>query len=159
MKHKHNKNKEVVREVSQAGRFGMVGVLNTTIDFTLYNIFTAVFHIMATPAGLISGSIAMINSFVFNQRFTFRAKKVAPRRVAYFFIITGIGVYAIRPTILTFFTKTWLWPSHLAYDVARMVHLPVSANFVSNNLAFAMVICIVWFYNYLMYKKFVFVES
>lgn len=158
MKHKHNQNKEVVREVSQAGRFGMVGVLNTVIDFTLYNMLTAVFHIMATPAGLISGSVAMVNSFIFNQRFTFRAKQVEPRRIAYFFIITGFGVYVMRPIILTFFTKAWLWPSHLAYDLARTAHLPFSADFVRNNLAFVMVICIVWFYNYIMYKKFVFVK-
>jgi len=159
MKHKQDTKKVVTKEAAQVGRFGIVGILNTLVDIVLYNILFAVFAVPSATAGIISGTLAMINSFIFNQRFTFRTQKVDTKHIVYFFFITGFGIYVIRPVILSFLTKTWLWPSQIVYDVTSALRLPLSAEFDRNNFALAVAIVLVLGYNYIMYKKFVFVKK
>ncbi|MDD3679101.1 MAG: GtrA family protein, partial [Patescibacteria group bacterium] len=48
--------------VKQAGKFGIVGVSNTLIDFGVFNLLTAVFGVYVVIANLFSVSIAIINS-------------------------------------------------------------------------------------------------
>ncbi len=157
-------------EVAQVGRFGLVGILNTAVDFIILNLLVRTilprnevfFTILGKPisgimiAGVISGTIAMINSFVFNQRFTFRAKKVGNREIILFFAITMFGIYAIRPIILNFFSAVWLWPANLAYTIGQVLHLPMDQAFYTDNVALAAAIAIVLVYNYVLYKKLVF---
>ncbi|MCC7288876.1 GtrA family protein [bacterium] len=160
MKHKHDKKDKVIKqEAAQAGRFGLVGILNTLVDIVLYNVLIMLFLIPAGAAGVVSGTVAMVNSFIFNQRFTFRVQKVSRARIITFFAITGFGIYVIRPIVLTFFTKTWLWPSQIVYDVTSFLRLPFSAEFDRDNFALAVAILLVLTYNYITYKKFVFTKS
>ncbi len=143
----------------EVGRFGLVGVLNTLLDIVLVNILTQIFGVALIAAGLISGTVAMINSFIFNQRFTFKVRKVSPARTLYFFAITMFGLYVIRPLILQFFTKQWLSPGELVYSVTSALHLPFSHSFDVNNFALAMAIIVVLGYNFIMYRKFVFIKD
>jgi len=161
-------------EVRQVGRFGLVGIANTVLDFVVYNLLLRFLlnpdqiyahlgvstHSVAISgvvlAGIISGTIAMINSFIFNQRYTFRTRHTSGAKIAAFFVITAFGVYVIRPLITSFLTKSWLWPSRTVYTITHALHLPLTARFDTNNLALAVSIFIVLFYNYVMYKKFIF---
>lgn len=143
----------------QAGRFGLVGVLNTLVDVVIVNILTHFLGLDLVLSGIISGTVAMINSFVFNQRFTFKVHKTTPTRVLYFFAITMFGLYVIRPLILQFFTKQWLTPGEFVYSVTSSLSLPFSRSFDINNFALAMAILVVLVYNFLMYRKFVFVDK
>lgn len=157
-------------EVAQVGRFGLVGLLNTAVDFIVLNLLvrtvlprSEVFFVLFGKevtglmiAGVISGTIAMINSFIFNQRFTFKAKKVGQREIVLFFVITMFGLYVIRPVILDFFSEIWLWPANLAYSIGQLLHLPMDMAFYIDNVALAGAIAVVLVYNYLAYKKFVF---
>lgn len=143
-------------QIAQVGRFGLVGVLNTIIDVAVFNILAVLFYLRPDVAGVISGSVAMINSLVFNQRFTFRVKHVGKERIVYFFVITIFGLYVIRPLVINFFTKLWLGPAGLTYQATSLLHLPFTREFDTRNLALAAAIVIVLFYNYIMYKKFVF---
>jgi len=164
-------------EVKQVGRFGLVGILNTLIDIVVLNILAvtilpktlvvATFTVFGVEliitglvlAGLISGTIAMINSFVFNMRFTFKRQEIDTRHVVYFFLITMFGIYIIRPIILKLLTDVWLWPSQLAYSITNGVGLPFSQDFDQRNLALAVAILVVLVFNYLMYKNFVFKKN
>lgn len=143
----------------EAGRFGMVGVLNTLLDIVLVNVLTQFAGLDLVLAGIISGTAAMINSFVFNQRFTFKVKKVGPVQTFSFFAITMFGLYVIRPLILQFFTKQWLSPGELVYSVTSALNLPFSRSFDVNNFALGMAILAVLVYNFVMYRKFVFVQE
>jgi putative flippase GtrA len=143
----------------QVGRFGLVGILNTLVDVVLVNVLTQIVGLDLVLSGIISGTVAMINSFVFNQRFTFKVHKTTPTRVFYFFAITMFGLYVIRPLILQFFTKQWLTPGEFVYSVTSSLSLPFSRSFDINNFALAMAILVVLAYNFLMYRKFVFTEG
>lgn len=161
-------------EVAQVGRFGLVGILNTVVDFVLLNLLVMTIlpktleltsinlfgiEVVITGvvvAGLISGTAAMINSYVFNMRFTFRKKHVDSKHTILFFAITIFGLYIIRPIVLKIFTDTWVWPADVAYYITSSLKLPLSRDFDERNLALMVAILIVLVYNYLMYKKFVF---
>ena len=60
-------------------KFGVVGVINTIIDYVLFQIFIAVFDIRAAVfiflASCVSSGIAMINSFILNKKWTFEDKE------------------------------------------------------------------------------------
>ena len=168
------KNNHEHSEVRQVGRFGLVGILNTLVDFIVLNILAStilpkslvlgtitVFGISYTingliVAGIISGTIAMINSFIFNMFYTFKARNVDALHAAYFFILTFIGVYVFRPILLKFFTDVWPWPINIAYKITSLLHLPFSETFVERNIALAATIMLVLVYNYLAYKYIVF---
>ena len=152
-------SKKTSKQLGQIGRFGLVGVLNTLVDVIISNILILLFGLGVVAAGLISGTIAMINSYIFNQRFTFKTRKVSPVRTVYFFTITVFGLYIIRPLVLKLFVEQWLWPADFAYRITSVLHLPLSRKFDGDNLALAIAIIIVLGYNYIMYKKFVFVEE
>lgn len=172
---KENKRTEV--EVKQVGRFGLVGILNTLVDFVILNIlvvtilpkgsvlFTVTLFGISIAitgiiiAGLISGTIAMINSYIFNMRFTFRKRHIDTRHTVYFFVITIGGLYIIRPIILKIFTDVWVWPSQFAYYITSGLHLPLSRDFDERNLALMAAVTVVLVYNYLMYKYFVFSDE
>lgn len=165
------------KEVAQVGRFGLVGISNTIVDFVLLNLlvmtilpknlelfsFTILgINIVVTGiivAGIISGTAAMINSYIFNMRFTFRKKEVNTKHTVYFFLITIFGLYFIRPIILKIFTDTWVWPADVAYYITSTLKLPLSRDFDERNLALMVAVLIVLAYNYLMYKKFVFSDE
>lgn len=142
----------------EVGRFGLVGIFNTILDIVLVNVLVVV-GLELVLAGIISGTVAMINSFIFNQRFTFKVKKVTPVQTLYFFAITMFGLYVIRPLILQFFTKQWLSPGELVYGVTSALHLPFSHSFDVNNFALVVAIVVVLGYNFTMYRKFVFVQE
>lgn len=171
---KSKKEQNNHNEVRQVGRFGLVGVLNTVVDFVILNVLSAtilpkslvlgsitIFGINYTItglilAGVISGTIAMINSFVFNMHYTFKARSVDALHASYFFILTFIGVYAFRPVLLKFYTDIWPWPVNLAYKISTWLHLPFSEAFVERNVALAATIMVVLVYNYIAYKYIVF---
>lgn len=147
-------------EIKQVGRFGLVGILNTLVDFVVYN--GLLFLLPAVPivwAGIISGTAAMINSFIFNKNFTFKTKKLSTKKLVMFFVITAAGLYIVRPAILYVFTNYWLWPSQLLYSMTTALRLPFSQEFDTRNLALVAAIAVVLIYNYLFYKYYVFNEK
>lgn len=172
MKQQHAK-----AEAFRVGRFGLVGIMNTVVDIVVLNVLAVtvlpkslviaqftINGILVTITGLmvagaISGTLAMVNSLIFNARFTFRTRHVSTRHIVYFFLITMFGLYVIRPIILKVFTDIWVWPADITYRVTSAVGLPFSRDFDERNLALFAAIAVVLVYNYLMYKKFVFVDE
>ena len=147
-------------EIKQVGRFGLVGILNTAVDFAVYNgLLFLLPTVPAVWAGIISGTVAMINSFVFNKNFTFKTKKLPTDKLVMFFIITAAGLYIIRPIIIYGLTSYWLWPSQVLYNITSALNLPFSQEFDTRNLALVAAIAIVLVYNYLLYKYYIFNEK
>ncbi len=141
-------------EIKQVGRFGLVGILNTVIDFVIFNLLRLLLPVAI--AGVLSGTVAMINSYIFNQRFTFRTKQVSTQRMVAFFALTAFGLYVIRPAVIYLFTGWWLWPASTAYNISHALGLPFTLEFVTDNAGLVAAIAVVLCYNYFTYKKLVF---
>ena len=97
----------------QVGRFGVVGLANTLLDFVLFQLLTKLFgipigHVWIAKA--ISGTVALAVSFYLNRSWVFRAGggwRPETAQAVRFVVATAIGVYAIQ-TPLTQLFATWL---------------------------------------------------
>ena len=123
----------------------MVGGLNTLIDFGI--LFTLVaLGLPAIASNFVSTSAAMVFSFFVNKSYTFKDnKKSTGKHVVYFLIITIFGMWVIQPVIIESVTL-------LLQPLLKTSFLVL---FIGKGLATAA--SLTW--NYLMYRKFVFVKS
>lgn len=82
-------------------RFGVVGVVNTSVDLAGYVSLV----LAGTPtflANLISTSVGMTVSFALNRSFTFRARSGALRaQIPLFFLCTASGLWVVQPLAIT----------------------------------------------------------
>ena len=83
------------RGVRQFIKFGLVGVLSTIIDwgiFYLLNLFFGVYYLLAK---VISFSVAVINSYIWNRNWTFRSQDTGKTKEFTKFLIValvGLGI-------------------------------------------------------------------
>jgi putative flippase GtrA len=146
-------------EVKQVGKFGIVGILNTVLDFAIYNIlhFGAGFGLI--PANIISTTCAMAFSFVANKRLVFKHRHGSmARQAGIFFAVTAFGLYVLQNGTITLLTEVWPWPLHLMVQIGHFIGL--QAIFpdvvVVNNGAKAIATLVSLTWNYVLYKKVVF---
>lgn len=124
-------------------RFLLVGGMNFLIDTGILLFLTYVgFGIFL--GNLISTSIALASSFLFNRRFTFRAGGAKPMwlQAVQFLGVTLFGLWVLQPPIITFISQ-------------QVTHLELSSqlNLLIGKVA-ATVVTLVW--NYFLYSRFVF---
>ncbi len=73
-------------------KYGLVGWLNFFIDIGLTNILVLLFHWPETWAGYVGIAGTLMNSFIVNRQWTFRAKRGNLRAQAVrFLVVNGIG--------------------------------------------------------------------
>ena len=152
------KNK-LSRETKQVGKFGLVGILNTLIDFGIFNALTVYGTLPIILANVVSTTVAMSFSFVANKQFVFGSKsKDTLRQAALFLVVTAVGLYVLQNGIIYALTELWRWPLELGYDLVSAIGLggAFSEEFVTKNGAKAIgtVFSMVW--NYVLYKRIVF---
>jgi putative flippase GtrA len=148
-----------VAEIKRVGKFGLVGALNTIIDFTLYNLLHFWLGFGLIQANVVSTSTAMVFSFFTNKRLVFnRGEGSVPRQAVVFFVATAFGLYVLQNGVIIFLTEVWTTPIHLVVSVVHLLGLDkaLSDTFVINNgvKAVATVVSMTW--NYIIYKKVVF---
>jgi putative flippase GtrA len=163
LKHKHMsgktaKNKRVAHEATTVGKFGVVGVLNTLIDFTIFNALQKFLFWAPIPANVVSTTVAMGFSFFANKQVVFEKKGGSLLKQALIFVpVTAFGLYVIQNAIIFFFVHAWPWPMHLVIQIVRTIGFHwFSDNFFINNGAKAMATIASLIWNYIMYKKVVF---
>lgn len=160
-------NKKTI--IKEASRFGLVGIINTLIDFAIATIIAGIlggatifinvsgFTITGVIIGsVLGGCIAMINSFILNRRFTFKAHDGGLRQAVLFFAITGFGLIVLRPVIIHMFTDWWKAPVDLAHFIIQVIGLNLSYETVFELVGAAVGIVFIWPYNFFLYKKVVF---
>jgi len=150
----------MAQAVAQAGKFGLVGLSSTIIDFALLNLGHNVFGLGLIQANLISTTVAMIFSFSLNRKYVFGAHEGSVWRQGLMFVlVTAFGLYVIQSLIIHTLTVTWLGPVHLAIGMVGFIGLGrvLSDNLVITNTTklIATVFSLVW--NYIFYKKVVFI--
>lgn len=146
--------------IERIAKFGLIGVLNTTIDFVIFNILSSKkVGWGKIPANIVSTTCAMIFSYIFNKSYVFDAAggNVA-LQVAMFFAITMFGLYVIQNVVIWFLTEVWTLIPDIAFRIVRLIHLDkiFKKDFVYKNSAkvIATLFSLTW--NFLMYSNFVF---
>jgi putative flippase GtrA len=145
---------------NSVARFGLVGILNTLVDFVIFNILTNKrIGLGKIPANLISTSVAMVVSFSLNRGFVFKATggNVFVQGLE-FFVVTAFGLYVLQNLVIWFLLDVWEWPVELAWKVAQLTRLDkaLSHEFVRKNSAKAAATLVSLTWNYLMFSFIVF---
>lgn len=152
------------REVAQVGRFGIIGIVNTLIDFSILNIITRVTVLPIYLANIPATTVAMLFSFFANRYYVFTsASKSKPlwRQALEFFPITAFGLYVIQGSIIYFFEFVWTAPVDVLVNIVHWIGLNgvFDDQFVRTNSVkiVATLASLTW--NYIMYKKVVFKQD
>ncbi len=148
----------VVSETKQMGRFGLIGIINTTIDFGLFNIFISIVGLPIIAANVGSTSVAMTFSFLANRSFVFRSRTRSSFKQALVFIsVTAFSVYVLQNTVLYFFSQIYPDPLQALHQLFKpLIGSFISLDFAVNNGAKALAVGFGMVWNYLWYKKVVF---
>ena len=77
----------------QVARFAVVGVLNTIVDYGLFNLLGYGLHVSLVLAQAIGVTAGIVNSFLLNKLWTFRSRGWGDwrRELTAFLLVSGIG--------------------------------------------------------------------
>ncbi|MFP3672199.1 GtrA family protein [Bacillus sp. SIMBA_031] len=117
-------------KVKTAGRFCTVGVGNTLIDFGVFFLLAAC-HVPYLPAQICSYSAGIINSYVWNRKWTFRVKRKADEKEIMRFVMINLAASGITFLLLYAFQKGGcsLLVSKFAATIGGMM-----MNFIGNRI-------------------------
>ena len=73
-------------------KFGLVGVMNTGVDWLSFAVLIEVLSVEARIAQVIAQSLAVINSYLVNKRWTFKDNKTHSKSVFKFIAIQGTSL-------------------------------------------------------------------
>jgi len=153
--------KNLIKKHAEKFRFAIVGLVVTAIDFVILFTLVNVFGFQHIPSNIISTSVAMVFSFFINKSYTFRANDISKKRIVYFIIITLFGLWVIQTIIIDWvggLLGIWFINSQPINWFGGLLGPWFKKNivlFLGKGLATAS--SLVW--NYLMYRKFVFVNK
>lgn len=161
------KTKSGDKIIKQGAKFGLVGISNAVIDYSLYIGLSALLAVPLDKVYLVkyfSGSCAMINSFYWNRRWTFRSKAGIGRSGIRFLVTTIISVWAIHPGIVWLFTATnpgvafgsfWFTVADLL-GIVGLLPQTFTETFVIKTVAFCMGVLGGAVWNFTLYKLWAF---
>jgi putative flippase GtrA len=153
--------KNLIKKFAEQIRFAIVGIAATAIDWII--LFTLVaFGSPSLPSNFVSTSVAMVFSFFTNKSFTFKAKNITKRHMVYFIIITIIGMWVIQPIIIggvTAILGSWFTDSSAVRWISDTLGAWFKAKYLVLFLAKGLATAASLTWNYLMYRKFVFVKQ
>ncbi|MBB1555895.1 GtrA family protein [Candidatus Saccharibacteria bacterium] len=134
-----------MKNKSQLIRFGLIGVINTALDFGLLFILKSI-GLMATTANIFSTSIAFVFSFFANKKYTFRSSGTnIVREMILFVAVTLFGLWVLQTGVI------WLVLPHLS-KLLRSSEMGLLATKL-----IATAVSMTW--NYILYDKLVFKKS
>jgi len=134
-----------MKNKSQLIRFGLIGIINTALDFGLLFILKSI-GLMATTANIFSTSIAFVFSFFANKKYTFRSSGTnIVREMILFVAVTLFGLWVLQTGVI------WLVLPHLS----KLLRSSDMGLLVTKLIATA--VSMTW--NYILYDKLVFKKS
>lgn len=159
-----NQKREAARRV---GRFGLVGVINTLID---YAVFIGVTKALSLPlsrvwiAKLVSGAVAMACSYLMNHRWVFQPESGGHlRRAARFAAVTAVGSFGIQLGLVQLFSSVvpqpgeWFFHALGALSITNLAPSMFTLPFAIKTAAFVLATLASLTWNYLAYRRVVFV--
>jgi len=151
------KNLSSVRSV----RFITVGVLNTVLDFALFNILLVLFsggdpsQKTVLIANSISATVIACFSFVMNRKYVFKAKKTPNHYAIYFILITLSGLYLVQNLVIFIITHNPELVNPLV-SLINFIGIDINESLIVANIAKAIATVATMVWNYMLYKHFVF---
>lgn len=88
------------RGIRQFIKFGIVGISSTVIDWGIYLIVTRIFGIYYLMAKILSFGVAVLNSYIWNRRWTFRSDDPQKLRQFIKFLTISIVGLVLNSTIM-----------------------------------------------------------
>lgn len=125
-------------------KFSFVGVTGTIVDFGVMNLATLLFNMPLIWAQGLSFTVAVVNNFLWNRFWTYpdsRTKR-ARKQLIEFFLISLVGLLIRTPLI------SWLNKMLLGLIEQANITLPFEDFVLSQNLALAVSIVIILFWNF-----------
>lgn len=139
-------------DIRRVGKFGLVGVLNTAIDFAIFNTMHFGLHWSLIPSNLVSTSVAMIFSFYANRYHVFQVSgNQVLRQAVLFWLVTAVGVYGLQNGVIWLLTHPLLATSQA---VVRAIGGNQGVLLANGAKAAAVGVSLIW--NYLWYREVVF---
>lgn len=138
---------ELIKKHETKLRFGLIGGLNTLLDFGLLFAFSSLLGMPRGFANILSTSVAFVFSFFANKKFTFQSssKENIVREMVLFTVVTLSGLWVIQGLIIHFLT-----PVITSFGPTETIAL-LSAKLI------ATVASLIW--NYLLYSRVVFTKN
>jgi putative flippase GtrA len=144
---------------SQIVKFGLVGIINTGIDFAILNLLINVTGIYSGIwlfiFNVISFGVAVINSYFMNKYWAFKVSgSVQAKEIFKFVFVSLIGLFL--NSVIVYYLGTFFILSYRLSASAAYVYIPAG---LWDNLAklAATAVSLVW--NFIGYKLFVFNNS
>jgi putative flippase GtrA len=116
--------------VHELAKFGIVGAFNTVLDFGVFNLLRAVFHVGPLTSSTVALVIAATSSYFMNRHWTFkhRARSGVGREYALFFVLNGIGL-GLQLTCIAISHYGLQFDTLIADNIAKAVGLVIGTIF------------------------------
>ena len=134
------------RERNRFFRFAVVGIVGAVVDFGTFNLLTTFAGMTAVVASVISFIAAIINNFTWNRYWTYpdsRSKPIA-QQLTQFSVVSIVGLIIRTPIIALFVPLFTQWFNSVSIFPIGFI----SAEFLANNLALAVAVIVVMFWNF-----------
>ncbi len=92
-------------EIWKAGKFAVVGVMNTLIDYGVFTLLTQVVLLNVYASQVIAFICGMLNSYIFNSRWTFGAEGRFFSPLFIRFLILNVCMLGLSTAFLAFFMQ------------------------------------------------------
>ncbi len=114
----------------QGIKFGLVGVLNSGVDYSVSWILVRLLGVNPVLAKVISYSAGVINSYFFNSRWTFKKQSKDTREQKVRFILVNVVACAIAALTV----KICLEQFAIVYEIANLISIIVTVgiNFIGS---------------------------
>ena len=139
------------KSIAQFIKFSLVGVLNTVVDFVVFTLLTLIFSVDSSSNGwavtlitLVSYSCGVLNSYLFNTRWTFKNdRKYQTRQEFLLFVAVNVVSYIVHNGVLLLFKDVIVLSDlHVmgftveAIYLCKLIAIPagIIANFIGNKL-------------------------
>ncbi len=132
------------RERTRFIRFAVVGAIGFGVDFLSFNIFRSGLDIPPEISSILSFLVAVISNFVWNRYWTYpdsRSKPIIGQLVQ--FVVVNIFGLGIRTGIFVLIN-----PPLVRLFESISISLPLQSYILGENLALAIVVVIVMFWNF-----------
>lgn len=133
------------KELSRFMRFATVGVIGAAVDFGMFNLLATLLGMRPIIAQIFSFSTAVVSNFIWNRLWTYpdsRSKPIQSQMIQ-FLLISVIGLLIRTP----FFA--FLEPNLIRFFSGILPAGTVSPTFAGHNVALALGIIVVMFWNFL----------